>query len=106
MKKLWPITRHWGIVGAFLVCMPPAVAQAQGQQIAQCSAEIETREPQLLWDGAPPGMSTWGGILDVPVSEGSTPDGNNLFNVGPGGNWGLFTRRINSKKARRSGADC
>lgn len=61
------------------ICAAPLVAQ-EGWA-TPCEDGIASAGQERLWDGPVPGMSDWAGILDAPVEESSTPDGNNLFNV-------------------------
>lgn len=63
---------------AALAASTPALA-ADGR--ADCSAGVTSHAPVPVWQGTPPGMESWGGLLDVPVSESSSEDGNNLFNI-------------------------
>ncbi len=65
----------------FLMCSTNVAAQDNQQQNTTCTGDTENLAAETLWDGPPPGMSDWGGTLDIPVEESSTPNGNNLFNV-------------------------
>jgi acetyl esterase/lipase len=68
-----------GCICAMIFCASPVLAQ--DGQAAPCEQGITSVGQERLWDGPVPGMADWAGVLDVPIEESSTPDGNNLFNV-------------------------